>query len=472
MNLMWFRSDLRSRDNPALFNACKQGPVIAVYFVCIEQWQQHGHGANKMVYLRESLSALQKNLAVLNIPLLVIDAGSFKKIPALLSDICQQHAIEQVFFNHEYELNESRRDQQVLKRLAQKSINSHVFHDQCLIAPGDNLTQQGKYFSVFTPFKRAWIQKMAGQYQPPLPAPKKQRALDLPCPDWPAKFMQLQASADLSGVKFGERALHQQLDDFIAQKITGYQQERDFPALNSTSHLSAALAAGVLSLRQCMHGALLENNGEFQSGRPGPDTWISELIWREFYKHILQGFPHINRHKAFKTETDQIRWLDNPAHLKAWQEGKTGYPIVDAAMRQLLHTGWMHNRLRMVSAMFFSKNMLLDWRQGEMFFMQHLLDGDFSANNGGWQWSASTGVDAAPYFRMFNPTAQSEKFDPNGDFIRTWVPELRALNNKEIHNPGSAQRKTCAYPQPIVDYAASRARVLATFKALYGEQHD
>lgn len=471
MNIVWFRHDLRSRDNPALQAAAQQGPCIAVFFVCISQWQAHGHGANKIVYLRESLQSLQKNLARLNIPLLVLDADSFAHIPAKLLQVCTTYRATQVFFNQEYELNEQLRDQLATRALQQQGIAWHSFHDQCLIAPGQCLTQQGNYYSVFTPFKRAWIQKIAAQYQPPLPAPKKQIEFKLEIPEWPEAFMQYTASATLNNMVFGERAAHQQLDAFIANGLHAYQTQRDFPALNATSHLSSALACGVLSLRQCLHAALLENNGEFASGRPGPDTWISELIWREFYKHIVFGFAHINRHHAFKRETDKLPWLDNPAHLLAWQQGNTGYPIVDAAMRQLTQTGWMHNRLRMVSAMFFSKNLLLDWRLGELFFMQHLTDGDFSANNGGWQWSASTGVDSAPYFRMFNPTSQSEKFDPNGDFIRAWVPELGTLTKKQIHNPSDELRQRCGYVQPIVDYAPSRARVLAAFKTLYGEQH-
>lgn len=471
MNIVWFRNDLRSRDNPALYAAAQQGPCLGVFFVCMQQWQAHGHGANKIVYLRESLLSLQKNLARLNIPLLVIEAGTFAQVAGHLLALCKKQHANQVFYNQEYELNEHRRDQQVNQLLHQQGIHCHSFHDQCLIAPGQCLTQQGHYYSVFTPFKRAWLQKISTQYQPPLPAPKTQTKINVTLPAWPDNFMQLKASADLSNTPCGERLAHQQLEHFIQTDLHNYQAQRDFPALNATSHLSSALACGVLSLRQCLHGAVLENNGEFVSGRSGPDTWISELIWREFYKHIIFGFSHINRGQAFKTETDKLPWLHNSAHLQAWQSGNTGYPLVDAAMRQLLHTGWMHNRLRMVTAMFFSKNLMLDWRLGEHFFMQHLTDGDFAANNGGWQWSASTGVDAAPYFRMFNPTAQSEKFDPNGDFIRTWVPELRELSKKQIHNPSPELRERYGYSQPIVDYAQSRARVLGAFKTLYGEQH-
>ena len=200
----------------------------------------------------------------------------------------------------------------------------------------------------------------------------------------------------------------------------------------------------------------------------GLDTWIGELCWRDFYKHILVGFPHVCRHQAFKRETDAIAWRHDDALFRAWCEGRTGYPVVDAAMRQLLETGWMHNRLRMIVAMFLTKNLLIDWREGERFFMRHLIDGDLAANNGGWQWSSSTGTDSAPYFRIFNPLSQSQKFDPDGRFIRQWLPELVGLNKTNIHNPAGMGGLfgIADYSTPIVDLSKSRARALAAFKSL------
>ena len=197
------------------------------------------------------------------------------------------------------------------------------------------------------------------------------------------------------------------------------------------------------------------------------DTWISELCWRDFYKHILLGFPHVCRHQAFKRETDKLPWSHNEANFQAWCEGRTGFPIVDAAMRQLNETGWMHNRLRMITAMFLTKDLFIDWRLGERYFMQHLIDGDLSANNGGWQWSASTGNDAAPYFRIFNPFLQSKKCDPDGEFIRRFVPELAHLDAKRIHEPhAKGVDVRLKYPKPIVDHAFARLDTLAYFKAL------
>jgi deoxyribodipyrimidine photo-lyase len=228
----------------------------------------------------------------------------------------------------------------------------------------------------------------------------------------------------------------------------------------------------VLSPRQCLHAALAANQGEFDSGNPGVVTWINELLWREFYKHILVGYPRVSRHRAFRLETEAVPWRHAPQELAAWQEGRTGLPIIDAAMRQLLATGWMHNRLRMIVAMFLTKNLLIDWREGERFFMRHLIDGDLAANNGGWQWSASTGTDAAPYFRIFNPISQSQKFDPDGHFIRQWVPELAGLNKRDIHDPSSLGGlfAPSGYPRPIVDLSRSRERALAAFKNLSAQE--
>ena len=270
----------------------------------------------------------------------------------------------------------------------------------------------------------------------------------------------------------GETEARRRLDSFSEAQIDHYQNERDFPAKPGTSQLSAYLAAGVISPRQCLHAALNSNQGEFESGNTGAVTWINELLWREFYKHLLVGYPRVSRHRAFRPETEALAWRNAPDELAAWQQARTGLPIIDAAMRQLLATGWMHNRLRMVVAMFLTKNLLIDWREGERFFMQHLIDGDLAANNGGWQWSSSTGTDSAPYFRIFNPLSQSEKFDPEGLFIKHWLPELAGLSKKDVHNPASLGGLfgVVDYPSPIVDLSASRTRALTAFKNLPSRQ--
>ena len=240
------------------------------------------------------------------------------------------------------------------------------------------------------------------------------------------------------------------------------------PAEPGTSQLSPYLAAGVISIRQCLHAALGYNQGELDSGASGATTWINELLWREFYKHILVGYPRVSMHRAFRPETEALPWRRAPYELEAWQQGRTGFPIIDAAMRQLRETGWMHNRLRMITAMFLSKNLLIDWREGERWFMRHLIDGDLAANNGGWQWSASTGTDSVPYFRLFNPTSQSQRFDPDGQFLRRWLPELQHLSSRDIHSPATHHNLfgVIEYPTPIVDLGKSRARALDAFRNL------
>jgi deoxyribodipyrimidine photo-lyase len=257
------------------------------------------------------------------------------------------------------------------------------------------------------------------------------------------------------------------LQDF-AGRIHAYHTTRDLPALEGTSQLSPYLAAGVISPRQCLLTAVSQNEGQI-SGAPGPTTWISELTWRDFYTHVLVGFPRVSRHQPFKQKTAAIRWRTNQDEFDAWCQGQTGYPLVDAGMRQLNQTGWMHNRLRMVTAMFLTKHLLIDWRWGEKYFMQRLIDGDLAANNGGWQWSASTGTDAVPYFRIFNPFSQSQRFDPQGTFIKKYCPELTDVPAAALHDArrlGQAVRERgLVYPPLLVDHKFARQRALAEFKA-------
>nr|WP_305418007.1 FAD-binding domain-containing protein [Photobacterium leiognathi] len=263
-----------------------------------------------------------------------------------------------------------------------------------------------------------------------------------------------------------EEAILQRLDTFCVTKAQDYHQQRDFPAIDGTSCLSPFLAIGALSARQCVYQLLqyfphaLEVNKE-----DGAFTWLNEIIWREFYGHLLHRYPELSKNHPFQYYTQYVRWQDDPTLLKAWQDGKTGFPIVDAAMRQLRATGWMHNRLRMITASFLTKDLLCDWRAGEQWFMQHLIDGDFASNNGGWQWAASTGTDSQPYFRVFNPTLQGQRFDPKGDFIRTWVKELAKVPDKYIHTPHQWDSSGFLdYPLPIVDHKEARLLAIEAFK--------
>jgi deoxyribodipyrimidine photo-lyase len=470
LQLIWLRSDLRLNDNTALAAACTRGPTVAVYLLSPQQWQRHDDAPCKVDFWLRNLQALGQALGELNIPLLIRHADTWDQAPGALLEVCRQHRIATVHFNEEYGVNESRRDQAVITRLESAGVDTQGYLDQLLFKPGSVLTRSGTYFQVFSQFRKVCHERLHHSLPGLIPRPNKQCALAIdsdPIPEqingFPAPKQTLRQCWPA-----GEGEASQRLAAFVDTPILHYQNERDLPAVLGTSQLSAYLAAGVISPRQCLHAALSRNGGEFDSGNNGVTTWVNELLWREFYKHILVGYPRVSRHRAFRPETEALAWRNAPEDLAAWQQARTGLPIIDAAMRQLLETGWMHNRLRMIVAMFLTKNLLIDWREGERFFMRHLIDGDLAANNGGWQWSASTGTDAAPYFRIFNPLSQSEKFDPDARFLRQWLPELASLAPKDIHNP-TAQGGLFAhadYPQPIVDLSSSRLRALNAFKQL------
>lgn len=468
--LLWLRNDLRIQDNTALAAALQAGPTVAVFLLSPEQWLAHDDAACKVDFWLRNLVELEKSLATLNVPLLIRYAAEWQQAPEVLAKLCQQLNISAVQVNTEYGIHESQRDLAVGALLVDQGILFHSHLDQLLFKPGSVLTQTGTYFKVFSQFKKICYQRLYDYLPETIATPKAQAALDIASdaiPNAVAGFSATDPSVQALWPA-GEQAAQQRLQTFAEQAIDDYLDHRDIPALPGTSQLSAYLVAGVISVRQCLHAALAANQGEFDSGKPGVVTWINELLWREFYKHILVGYPKVSRSRAFKPETEFLAWRNSPKDLLAWQQGRTGFPIIDAAMRQLLATGWMHNRLRMVVAMFLTKNLLIDWREGERFFMQHLIDGDLAANNGGWQWSASTGTDAVPYFRIFNPISQSQRFDPKGTFIRHWIPELKHLSDKEIHQPKllTGLFGTADYPKPIVDLSASRQRALSAFKDL------
>lgn len=471
MHLHWFRSDLRIHDNTALDAAASQGPVLALYIITPKQWQQHQDAACKVDLWRRQLIALSADLARLNIPLLIRHCDWWQDIPGVLLDICQQSQISHVHCNAEYAVNERLRDTAVQQCLQQQQIGFSSYLDQLLFEPGTILTRTGSYFKVFGQFKNSGLQRLYDQLPVLLPAPKPQAALAIcsdPVPEHIDGFATV--SPQIQHIwPAGEAVARQQLDEFADKAMRDYATQRDFPALNGTSQLSPYLSAGIVSIRQCLHAALSAADGELFGPNEGINTWITQLLWREFYQHILVGFPAVSRHQPFKPQTAKLAWRQAPDDLQRWQQGQTGFPIIDAAMRQMLQTGWMHNRLRMIVAMFLSKNLLIDWRLGEQWFMQHLIDGDLAANNGGWQWSASTGTDSVPYFRIFNPISQSQKIDPDGRFIRQWLPEIAHLDNQAIHAPHLSPQLCPAaldYPAPMLDLAASRERAMAAFAAL------
>ena len=470
--IIWFREDLRLNDNTALYFAsqkCTSG-LIGVYIINPVMWINHEVAACRIEFILRGLQQLSADLSALNIPLLIIHQKNIADTPTDLFKLVKEHKVQAVFFNSQYEVNEMKRDSLVIDHLRANNIFSYTYNDQTILTPGSVKTQQGDNFKVFTPYKRAWHQIYNQQNGIKLlSSPKKQPFLNIESMPIPVSLPDFISKIDPLLWPAGEKAANTRLNYFIENKIFKYDKQRDFPAIDGTSKLSPYLSCGMISPRQCFMAALIANNNEINSGSIGIQTWLTELIWRDFYKNILITAPRICMHRAYQSETEKIQWHSNKKQLEDWQQGNTGYPIVDAAMRQLNTTGWMHNRLRMITAMFLSKNLFLDWRLGEQYFMRHLIDGDLSANNGGWQWSASTGTDAAPYFRIFNPVTQSERFDPDGKFIREFCPELAALDNRAIHNPhlhAPLLAAGCHYPLPIVNLSVSRQYAIDQFKSI------
>ncbi|AYN14390.1 deoxyribodipyrimidine photo-lyase [Pseudomonas monteilii] len=475
MHLTWLRSDLRINDNTALSAASERGPTIALWLVSPAQWLAHDDAACKVDFWLRNLRDVRQSLEGLNIPLLIRSIDTWEQAPQAVLEVCRQHQVASVHWNEEYGINEQRRDDATRALLEKSGIQAHSHLDQLFFRPGTVLTRSGDYFQVFSQFKKTCLELLHRSLPAMAHRVKQQAPLQIqsdPIPQHVEGFEKPERALQAHWPA-GEAEAQGRLSRFLDETIDDYQQLRDLPAKPGTSQLSAYLAAGVISPRQCLHGALASNRGEFDSGSAGVQTWINELLWREFYKHILTGYPQVSRHRAFRAQTEALPWRDAPADLEAWEQGRTGFPIIDAAMRQLLHTGWMHNRLRMVVAMFLSKNLLIDWRKGERYFMRHLIDGDLAANNGGWQWSASTGTDAVPYFRIFNPISQSQRFDPQGRFIRHWLPELRDLDDKTIHEPVKHRDlfDNNLYHCPMVNLSSSRQRALEAFKGLPRRQN-
>lgn len=465
-HLVWFRRDLRIHDNFALAAACRDSSaqVLALYISTPEQWKAHDMAPRQAAFVNAQLNMLQTVLAEKGIPLLFHEVADFAASVETVKNVCEQYDVNRLFYNYQYEINEQQRDATVEKSL--QGVVCEGFDDSVILPPGAVMTGNHEMYKVFTPFKNAWLKRLKEAVPESVAAPKTREsgALSSPLPIITLNYPQQDFDSSLFPVD--EKLVIAQLRQFCQQAAGEYEQRRDYPAIEGTSRLSASLATGRLSPRQCLNRLLAEQPQALEGG--AGSVWLNELIWREFYRHLMTYHPSLCRYRPFIRWTDRVQWQDNPVHFQAWQQGKTGYPIVDAAMRQLNATGWMHNRLRMITASFLVKDLLIDWRKGEQYFMSQLIDGDLAANNGGWQWAASTGTDAAPYFRIFNPTTQGEKFDRDGEFIRQWVPELRDVPGNAIHEPWRWAEKTQVslnYPRPIVDHKQARLTTLAAYEA-------
>ncbi len=462
--LVWFRTDLRLDDNPALnaaLNECEE--VLAIYIFSHYQWEVHNESNIKHEFLINNLILLKESLENLGIPLIAINTESYKTLPMDLSSFSAEQKIDHVFWNNEFGLNETDRDLASIEVLKKINIESSSFNDQVVYKPGFLKTGQGKPFSVFTPFKRRWVENFDMNFFDMVRPLKSKRSSPIQSDISALKFVKTH-SANIDLWPAGEDAAQEKLANFLKSKAESYSESRNSPIVDGTSRISAYLALGILSPKRCILEGLKLNNFEFTSGNKGICKWIDEIVWREFYRNIMHSFPKVSQNRPFKDYTTSIQWRHSSEELEAFYNGKTGFPIVDAGIRQMLAEGWMHNRLRMVVAMFFTKNMLHDWRLGEKFFMQHLIDGDFSSNNGGWQWSSSTGTDSAPYFRIFNPITQSQNFDPAGEFIKKFISELKDIPNAQIHQPQANLFSSTNYPAPILDLKESRVRAIQAFK--------
>lgn len=462
-NLFIFSNDLRLEDNAALYNASlSKNGLEALFLFNKDKWQLHYESPLKIKFQLNNLEKIKEELNNLNINLRVLSPKLDDENKLILEEALKINA-SKVFINSEYGFNEKQRDENLRKLLADNRIDLIEF-DSSIINPKKIVTGAGTYFKVFTPYSRSFREELNKEYLQCFPAPAKQQTKIGDSDEIPN--FELENTLKKNALKLyepGEKAAIEILENFFENKISDYKVARDFPAQDSTSKLSVYLSSGIISAKKCV-SKLLEISED--SPGTGEYSWFNEIIWREFYKYIIFHYPRVSMRKSFNEKYDQVEWRDDEEDFVAWTKGETGFPIIDAAMKQLLNTGWMHNRLRMIVAMFLSKNLLIDWKRGEEFFMQNLIDGDHASNVGGWQWSASTGVDAAPYFRIFNPITQSEKFDKEGLFLKHYLPNLEGLSSKEIHNPDIELRKELNYPMPITDLSSSRKRAIEVFSKI------
>lgn len=424
--IFWYRRDLRLEDNAGLFHALKSGYKVLPIFIFDKNIldKLENKKDQRVEFIHKALTEIQEQLVSFGSSLLVKYGSPIEIWKSLISDF----DIAEVYTNHDYEKYAIERDKQIGELLNANGIAFYTFKDQTIFEKNEVLSGAGTPYTVFTPYSRKWKERLNEFYLKSYPTEKyfgnfqKSSLYSLPTLN--------EIGFNETGSVFPKKELREEL-------IKKYDEVRDIPSILGTSRLSVHLRFGTVSIRKLTQKAFALN-----------EKWLNELIWRDFYMNILYHFPHIAEGKSFRKEYDNIVWRNNQAEFKRWCDGKTGYPIVDAGMRELNATGFMHNRVRMITASFLIKHLLIDWRWGEAYFAEKLMDFDFSANNGGWQWASSSGCDAAPYFRIFNPTSQTQKFDPELKYIKKWIPELNSFE----------------YPRPIVEHTFARERVLKAYK--------
>lgn len=484
----WFVRDFRYKDNFGLSEAYARSsadntPLVCFWVNCPEQREAHSDSPFKHYYRMLSLKKLHEKLKALNISLVTIDAPKRKDMVPLILKFLKKYRISHLYSNLEYEVDELRIAIELLEATVKEDIAFYPCHDCCVVQPGELKTKSlATQYAVFTPWYKSWV-----GYVNELRA--KNKTLVYPTPHKVEKLLTLDEKpyfpeGEVDKERFhkyykltGEEGADEALKQYImSPKIKNYDKKRDMLDDDTVSHLSVHISSGTISARTILEELFAANklSKANNAETPGIAEWVRQVSWRDFYKHIMCNWPYICMHKPFHLELSDVKWEYDRHIFLSWCEGKTGFPIVDACMRSLNETGYMNNRGRLIVASFFAKDLLIDWRNGERYFMLHLVDGDFASNNGGWGFAASTGVDPQPYFRIFNPWTQSEKFDAEGNFIRRWVKELKEIKGKQIHDPylypeAAAIAEKNNYPKPIVDHKKCRERALERYRTAMAE---
>ncbi|KAF8621588.1 hypothetical protein AX15_007613 [Amanita polypyramis BW_CC] len=519
-------NDNRALSLAAQQAAHEEVPLLALFVLSPEDYVAHDRGSRRIDFTLRNLKTLKRSLSELNIPLYTITHTPRRTLPSQIISLLVHLGCTSIYGNIEYEIDELRRDIAMCESAKHKSIQVIFVHNKCVIDPGLLLTKQHKPYTVFSPYHRKWIAELDNNIHNHLKdhefnhsnststrsSDKFSFLFDNDIPDVLPGFELSPAQGKLMADIWpaGEDAAKAILHQFLHTKarvsqlgavdpltngaektesgcrVMRYADDRDRVDSDTTSRLSVYLSSGVLSARTCIRESMSLQQSHKVDGRreSGVGRWLQEIAWRDFYTHILAAFPRLSMGRPYLEKFAAVVWenhqafenvnanADDSAHtetvaeiLRKWKEGRTGVPIVDAAMRCIKEMGWVHNRLRMISAMYLTKDLMIDWRVGERHFMKQLIDGDFASNNGGWQWCASTGVDPCPYFRIFNPYSQSLKVDPDGAFIKYWVPELRELTGSEIHNPPTAIADKLGYPKPVIEHGHARERALRRYKS-------
>lgn len=461
--LIWFRNDLRISDNQAVHAACKNNidsKILAIFLAPIQQWKKYHISAKQINFIYENLSYLEEKLWEIDIHLIYHECTDFEDCINFLIYFCKNENIKEIFYNRQYEFDEKNRDFKLENILKSHGVDCKKFDDTLIFKPGTILNKKKNLYRRYIPFKKKFLKKLAKNTYKLLKYPKKFTF---------KKFTKNTCVPNFYQSKFfkaGEQSALNHLTFFLKNLSKNYNNTRKiFHNTDSTSNLSPYLTIGVLSPQQCF--CILNNlYPNFLEKKHFSLYWFDQIIWREFYQHIIYGYPLLSMNQPFIKWTEDIKWKNNIYQIEAWKSGETGYPLIDATMRQLNTTGWIHNRLRMISASFLTKNLLVNWKIGEEYFMSKLLDGNFSANNSGWQWCASTGIHITPYFRIFNPSLQGRLYDIKGKFIKKWLPELRDVPNKYIYTPYNwtkSKKYQLKYPKPIIDYNYSKKNAILEY---------